>query len=161
MLFRGLGCSNDVSGFVKFPGLHKTLVVLIQQIAFYLLKGIQNYPDHNEEGCSAKELSKIPTHSKAASYGRKNRDDSQKYSTWECDSINYSSNVLTGLWTWFNSWYKAVIPFHIIGNLIRIDGDGCVKEGENDDQTRKEYTVLPACVIRKGINEFHQKFIAA
>lgn len=80
-----------------------------QQVALYLLQGIQHNADDDQQGGSTKELGELLTDTCNSCESRHNGDNSKKDCSWQCDSIHDHIEIIFGLLTWFDTWYKAIV----------------------------------------------------
>lgn len=67
--------------------------------------------------------------------------------THQCDSIYHSCNIVAGRLTRSDTRYKSTIFLHIHRNLIRVDHDGRIKIGEENNQDNIQTRTNGMCHI--------------
>src|SRR5690606_29534807 len=123
-----------------------------QQVTFNLLQGIQDNTYHDQQRSSAIKLCEVLSYSGIHGERRKYGDDHQEQRSRQCDPRQYGIQKFGGLLAWLHTRNKTAIPFQVICDIICIDRDRSIKEGEDQYHGSEQQAVLPRIRIAESIS---------
>ena len=102
---------------------------------FNLLNRIQGHTDHDQQG-GAPEVERDVEF--AVENSRENTDGRDINRSSECDSGEHLIDVLSGLLSGANAGDITAEFFHVISDIIRVEGNGRIKIAEEDNESHVE-----------------------
>ncbi len=104
-------------------------------MGFNLLDRVQGHTDHDQERCSPKIEGDIEFLIKDCGQDADGRDID---GSSESDSGEHLINILSGFLSRADARDITAKLFHILGDIIRVKGDGRIKVAEEDDESHIE-----------------------
>ena len=110
-----------------------------QQLGFHLLHGIKRYADSDQQTCSSKLQGRTPDHT--AQYVRYDSYESQEESSKQGDSVQDPVEGIRCRPARSDAWDEAAVLLQVFSNVLRVEGDDGIEEGECDDEQDIEYGI--------------------
>ena len=123
-------------------------------MAVDLLHRIENDAHHNQQGGAAEELGELLVHVEECAHdsgqdGHESQEEGAREGDFRHDVIDELGGLLTG----FHAWDEAAVLLQLFRNLLRVDGDGRVEIGEEDDHDEEHDIVAPAGIVDETVPE--------
>ena len=113
-------------------GLHKSVVVAHEQVAFDLHQCVKYYSHENQQRSSAVELRKLVVDAAEDSKHGKYADEREEYRTRQGYSRHYLVKLLDGGFAGFDAGDEAAFLFHIFRHLLGAECNCRIKVCEYD-----------------------------
>ena len=117
-------------------------------MALDALSNIEDNANSDKEGGTSKEVA----HFFCCVYDFKGKDGCEGYDyeedgAGEGDFAEDAIDIFGGIFTYFDSWYKAVATFEFVCHFCGVDEDGGVEEATHKDECAEDKVVLPAISV--------------
>ena len=100
-----------------------------------LLNRIQRHTDYDQQGGSSEVERDVEF---SVENGRENANGRDINRSPECNSSEHLINVLSGLLSGANARDIPAEFFHVIGDIIRVEGNGRIKIAKEDNESHVE-----------------------
>ena len=110
-------------------------------MAFNLLQGIQNNGDHDQQGSTTKEHSKVTVDANSSCKSRQNRNNSQKYCTRQSNAGSNGIDIISSWLSWFYRRNESVVALEVFRIVLRVDDQSGIHIGEYNDQQEVDQVV--------------------